>query len=62
MLCDHLQGWDGEVVGRRFRREETHVYLWRRYMYILLYDRSQHNIVKQSSSNEKGTKRTLIEK
>ena len=31
-------------------------------MYVLLYDRSQHNIVKQSSSNEKGTKRTLIEK
>ena len=50
------------MVGRRFRREETYVYLWRRYMYTLLYDRSQHNIVKQSSSNEKGTKRTLIEK
>ena len=27
-LCDNLEGWDGEEVGGRFKREGTHVYLW----------------------------------
>ena len=26
MLCDNLEGWDG-VVGGRFKREGTYVYL-----------------------------------
>ena len=26
VLCDNLEGWEG--VGRRFKREWTHVYLW----------------------------------
>ena len=28
MLCDILEGWDGEEVGGRFKREGTYVYLW----------------------------------
>ena len=27
-LCVNLEGWDGEGMGGRFRREGTHVYLW----------------------------------
>ena len=27
-LCDNLEGWDGEEVGGRFKREGTYVYLW----------------------------------
>ena len=27
-LCDNLEGWEEVGVGRRFRREGTHVYLW----------------------------------
>ena len=29
-LCEKLEGWEvvGWWVGRRFRREGTHVYLW----------------------------------
>ena len=27
-LCDNLEGWERWGVGRRFRRERTHVYLW----------------------------------
>ena len=27
MLCDYLEGWDGEMGGS-FRREGTYVYLW----------------------------------
>ena len=26
-LCDNLEGWDGVRDGRRFKREETYVYL-----------------------------------
>ena len=28
MLCDNLEGWNGEGDGRGFRREGTYVYLW----------------------------------
>ena len=27
-LCINLEGWDGEGIGGRFRREEIYVYLW----------------------------------
>ena len=27
-LCINLEGWDGEGVGGRFKREGTYVYLW----------------------------------
>ena len=27
-LWDNLEGWDGVRDGRRFKREETYVYLW----------------------------------
>ena len=27
-LCDNLEGWDGEGVGRGFTRVGTYVYLW----------------------------------
>ena len=27
-LCINLEGWDGERMGGRFKREEIYVYLW----------------------------------
>ena len=27
-LCNNLQGWDGEMVGEKFKREGTYIYLW----------------------------------
>ena len=27
-LCINLEGWDGEVDGRGFKREGIYVYLW----------------------------------
>ena len=27
-LCINLEGWDGEEMGGRFKREEIYVYLW----------------------------------
>ena len=46
MFWDDLEGWGG--VGGRFKRDVTYVYL-----FMLLYGRSQHNIVKQLFSSEK---------
>ena len=51
MLCDNLKGWDG--MGGRFKREETYVYMW---LFLLMYGRNQHNIVKQSFSKKKKKK------
>ena len=28
VLCDNLEGWDGVGVGRGFKGEGAHVYLW----------------------------------
>ena len=28
VLCDNLEGWDGEGAGRGFRMEGTYVCLW----------------------------------
>ena len=28
MLCDNLEGWDGGMLGGRFKRKGIHVDLW----------------------------------
>ena len=28
VLCDNLEGWDGEGDGRWFKRERIYIYLW----------------------------------
>ena len=28
VLCDNLEEWDGEEIGRRFKREGTYVCPW----------------------------------
>jgi len=57
VLCDGLEGWDGgEVVGGRLKRKE--IYLFNYECFIWLYDRNQHNIIKQLSYNLKNN--TLI--
>ena len=33
-LCINLEGWDGRVMGRRFKREGIYVYLWLIYVEI----------------------------
>jgi len=52
MLCDNLEGWD-DGVGGRFEREGTHTHTHTHACgsFTLLYDRNQHNILKQLSSN-----------
>ena len=40
----------GRGMGRRFKREETNVYLW---LIMLMFDRRQQNSVKQLSFNLK---------
>ena len=48
-LHDNLEGWDGVGGGREVQEGEgIYVYLcW----FMLMYDRNQHNFVKQLSSN-----------
>ena len=43
-LYINLKGWDGEGMGRRFKREGTYVYFW-----LILVRRKQQNSVKQLS-------------
>ena len=47
MLCDNLEEvWDGEGVGRRFKREGTCVYLSHTCdLFMLMYGRNHHIIV-----------------
>ena len=33
-LCISLEGWDGEEMGGRFKREEIYVYLWLIYVEV----------------------------
>jgi len=47
VLCDSLEGWG---MGGKFRKERTYVYLQ---LFMLLYGRSQHNIVNELFSNLK---------
>ena len=47
MLCDDLEQWDGEMGGR-LKREGIYVFVW---LITLLNGGSEHNIVKQLSSN-----------
>ena len=44
MLCDDLEGWEGGSRGRG----HMHTSRW-----LMLYNRNQHNIVKQLYSNKK---------
>ena len=49
MLCDNLGGgWGG---GGRLKREERYIYNYDEF--TSLYNRNQHNTVKQLSSNQK---------
>ena len=47
VLCDNLEEvWDGEGVGRRFKREGTCVYLSHTCdLFMLMYGRNHHIIV-----------------
>ena len=33
-LCNNLEGWDGEKVGERLKREGTYVYLRLMHVYV----------------------------
>ena len=47
-LWDNLKGWDvWEVVGDSRGRGYMYIQGW----FLLMYDRNQHNVVKQLSSN-----------
>ena len=44
VLCDNLEGWDGEEGGRWGSREKGHRYT--SWPFMLMYGRNHHNIVK----------------
>ena len=48
-LCDNLEGWDGMEGRREVLRGREHMYTCG--LLILMYDRNQHNVVKQLFSN-----------
>ena len=50
LLCDNLEGWDG-VGGGREESPRGRGYMCTSGWFMLMYGRSQHNIVKQLSSN-----------
>ena len=49
MFCDNLEGWDGVGGGGEVQEGGEHMCTcgW----FTTLYGRSQHNVVKQLSSN-----------
>ena len=49
-LCINLEGWDGNGMGGRFKREGIYVYL--RLIHVG-FERKQQNSVKQLSFNKK---------
>ena len=50
VLCDNLEGWNGEGDGREVQNGEV-VCMYTCDWFLLMYGRNQHNIVKQLSSN-----------